>query len=195
MLGSAWLAACAALAPYNPDRLSTQKMSRIGEICHVVMGLPTGPITQYAACVESLPHSFADRRDGGVMLAARHACEARGLSRIRSSCRNANSRPRRTCGPGPASLRAATPSCRQRRRSHISPPPMTRSTGVRRLLQAIRQPSPISAATWSLTKTSQRGSPTSFGSSVSRCMRPMMKTITAEATNPASAFAPSAPVR
>jgi hypothetical protein len=78
-LGSASLAACAPLAPYNPDRLPMQQMSRIGEICRVVMGLPAGPITQYLACEESLSHSLAARRDRGPMLAAHHACEAQGL--------------------------------------------------------------------------------------------------------------------
>jgi hypothetical protein len=68
-LGGAWLAACAPLAPYNPDRLPMQQMSRIGEICRDVMGLPAGPFTQYLACEESLSHS----------LAARPPCEARGL--------------------------------------------------------------------------------------------------------------------
>jgi hypothetical protein len=78
-LGSAWLAACAPPAPYNPDRLPMQQMSRIGEICRDVMGLPAGPFTQYLACEESLSHSLAARRAGGPAPAARLSCEAGGL--------------------------------------------------------------------------------------------------------------------
>jgi hypothetical protein len=60
-LGGAWLAGCAPQAPYNPYRLPMQQMSRIGEICRDVMGLPAGPFTQYLACQESLSHSLAAR--------------------------------------------------------------------------------------------------------------------------------------
>lgn len=78
-LGGAWLAACAPLAPYNPEHLPTQQMSRIGEICHVVMGMPAGITSQSLACQESLSHSLAARRDRAAMLAARDTCAAQGL--------------------------------------------------------------------------------------------------------------------
>lgn len=78
-LGSACLAACASPGPYNPDRLPTQQMSRIGEICRVVMGMPAGITTQGLACEESLSHSLAVRRDRAALLAARHTCRGQGL--------------------------------------------------------------------------------------------------------------------
>lgn len=78
-LGSACLAACAPPAPYNPDRLPTQQMTRIREICRVVMGMPAGITTQGLACEESLSHSLAARRDRAAMLAARNTCQAQGL--------------------------------------------------------------------------------------------------------------------
>ena len=56
-------ASCAPPAPYNPDRLPPAQMSRIGEICHRVMGLPAGLYTQYQACQESLSHALAARRE------------------------------------------------------------------------------------------------------------------------------------
>lgn len=72
-------AACAPMAPYNPDRLPAEQMSRVGEICHTTMGLEANANSHYLACEESLSHALAARRDGGAIIATRHACEAQGL--------------------------------------------------------------------------------------------------------------------
>jgi hypothetical protein len=72
-------AGCAPLAPYNPDRLPPAQMSRIGDVCHAVMGLPVGLDAHYLACEESLSRSLAARREASALLAARQTCEARGL--------------------------------------------------------------------------------------------------------------------
>jgi hypothetical protein len=71
--------ACGPLASYNPDRLPMQQMSRIGEICRDVMGLPAGAITHYLACEESLSHSIAARGDGGAAPGASAAPPAKAL--------------------------------------------------------------------------------------------------------------------
>jgi hypothetical protein len=65
-VGSA--AACASTTPYNPDGLPPAQMSRIGEICHRIMGLPAALDTHHQACQESLSHSLAARP--GVSAAA-----------------------------------------------------------------------------------------------------------------------------
>jgi hypothetical protein len=60
---SAGSAACAPVRPYNPDGLPPAQMSRIGEVCDRVMGLPPGYDTHYQGCQESLSHSLAAQRD------------------------------------------------------------------------------------------------------------------------------------
>jgi hypothetical protein len=72
-------AGCAPTTPYNPDRLAPAQMSRIGEICHTVMGLPAGHYTDYQACEESLSHSLAARRERSATVAAPQTCDPRGL--------------------------------------------------------------------------------------------------------------------
>ena len=54
--------ACAPTRPYNPDGLPPAQMSRIGEVCDRVMGLPPGLDTHYQGCQESLSRSLAARR-------------------------------------------------------------------------------------------------------------------------------------
>jgi len=54
-------AAALAAPPYNPAQLPEAVMSRIGDICARVVGLPAGAFTDYQACQESLSQSVADR--------------------------------------------------------------------------------------------------------------------------------------
>jgi hypothetical protein len=72
-------AACAPVQAYNPDHLAPPQMERVGQICQQVMGLPVDNSSQYAACAEGLSNAVVARRQSGSMLAAREACEARGL--------------------------------------------------------------------------------------------------------------------
>jgi hypothetical protein len=71
-------AACASVAPDNPDQLAPAQMSRIGEICHSVVGLSVGS-GDYATCEESLAQTVAARRQAHAVEAARQGCETRGL--------------------------------------------------------------------------------------------------------------------
>jgi hypothetical protein len=92
-------AACAPMTPYNPDRLPPAQMSRIGEICHTVMGLPAGRDTHSLACQESLSRSLAARREVSAVV-ARRTCEARGVK----------SEPLAQCGRPPQTPDAPLPA-------------------------------------------------------------------------------------
>jgi hypothetical protein len=70
--------ACAPMTPYNPDRLPLAQMSRVGEICNKIMGLPASQEVYYQTCEESLSHSVAARREKRSVI-VRQYCEARGL--------------------------------------------------------------------------------------------------------------------
>jgi hypothetical protein len=65
---AAGAAALASPATYNPVRLPQAAISRIGDICARVVGLPAGASTDTQACEESLSHALADRK--GVARAA-----------------------------------------------------------------------------------------------------------------------------
>lgn len=47
--------------PVTPDE-------RVGTICSLIVGLPTGPYSQYEACKDGLSHSFAAAKDEGRIL-------------------------------------------------------------------------------------------------------------------------------
>jgi hypothetical protein len=80
-LGSLCLAAGSATCAPMPAPASPQaeQMSRVGEICHDVMGLRDSGTRQFEDCQASLSHSLAARTGGTTVLAARNACIAQGL--------------------------------------------------------------------------------------------------------------------
>lgn len=79
-LGSAAVSACATPQPFNPSNLSTEQLGQVGEICHLVMGLPAGGGLK-ANCVQSLSTSLAALGRGQGLQRARSDCLGRGLRR------------------------------------------------------------------------------------------------------------------
>ncbi len=96
LLAYAGIAACAAGAPYNPDALAADQISRVTEICQNVMGLSprdrpvpglyrgtphlVGEVSHYQACIASLSDSLRGVNDAELARQAHEACRARGFA-------------------------------------------------------------------------------------------------------------------
>ncbi len=88
--------ACVSAAPYNPGRLGSDQLARVGGICQNVIGLsPTEPLvwgihtgvadldtwtSHYRGCVFSLSSSLSRLDSQRVARQAEEACRAKGLA-------------------------------------------------------------------------------------------------------------------
>lgn len=73
------IAVPAAAAPYNPDRLPTNQIAAVGQICQSVIGVRPGE-THFAGCVDSLSQSWRGLDRARRLAGARAGCIAHGLA-------------------------------------------------------------------------------------------------------------------